>query len=73
MAWILIKAGCSALAIGLTFHDVVGTVVSVDGPSMQPTLNPTTTSSKSVDFVYLNKWSIRQKHKVGRGDVVALE
>ncbi|RWS17329.1 mitochondrial inner membrane protease subunit 2-like isoform X1 [Dinothrombium tinctorium] len=48
----------------------VGSVAKVEGESMQPTLNPDGKRGNS-DYVFLNKWSVRE-FNVSRGQVVAL-
>ncbi|CAG0892536.1 unnamed protein product [Cyprideis torosa] len=63
-------------AVGVTFVDCVGYVAKVEGPSMQPALNPeceTAPSGKRFhsDYVFLNRWAVRNCN-VSRGDVVSL-
>ncbi|XP_043473918.1 mitochondrial inner membrane protease subunit 2-like [Leptopilina heterotoma] len=57
-------------AVGFAFKpcilDTFGTIVRVDGKSMQPTLNPDT---NNVDFIFLNRWAIRN-YDINRGDII---
>lgn len=56
------------IPVGVTFLDCVGYVARVDGVSMQPALNP---SSSNQDYVFLSRWDVRSKN-VQRGDIVSL-
>lgn len=51
----------------VTFLDNVGYVAMVSGVSMQPTLNP----DQKTDYVFLNKWPVRN-FELERGDIVSL-
>lgn len=62
-----LKAVLFGIPIGITFIDTVGYVARVDGVSMQPALNPSSTT----DYVFLSRWSVRF-FDISRGDVVAL-
>jgi signal peptidase I len=54
----------------ITFHDLVGTVIRVKGPSMQPTLNPI--DSDWDDWIVVDKFSIRILRHYQPGSVVVL-
>lgn len=64
---LFLKAALFGIPLGITFVDTVGYVARVDGVSMQPALNPASSS----DYVFLNRWYIKFS-EVSRGDVVAL-
>ncbi|KAG9490204.1 hypothetical protein GDO78_005863 [Eleutherodactylus coqui] len=58
-----------AASVIVTFRDRVATVATVDGVSMQPSLNP---DERYVsDVVLLSRWSV-QSYEVQRGDIVSL-
>ncbi|XP_029156753.1 mitochondrial inner membrane protease subunit 2 isoform X2 [Nylanderia fulva] len=57
------------IPIGFAFCDTVGYVARVDGISMQPALNP---DLRYPDYVFLNRWSIRNQKKIQRGDIVCI-
>lgn len=50
--------------------DYFGSIIRVDGVSMQPTLNPE--GSPSHDWVLVEKFSVKLFHQYHRGDVVVL-
>lgn len=58
---------CWLTPVVVTVNDLVGGFASVQGRSMQPTLNPATSTSN--DLVLVDKLSIRL-FKYSRGDVV---
>ncbi|KZT66011.1 LexA/Signal peptidase [Daedalea quercina L-15889] len=58
------------LPTGIVFTQFFYTVKSVNGRSMQPTLNPDTSPWR--DLVVFDRFSIRTLRKYERGDVVAL-
>lgn len=55
---------------GITFSDLVASVIRIDGLSMQPTLNPA--DSPWSDWVLVQKFSIKLLRQYSRGDVVIL-
>ncbi|KAK7695489.1 hypothetical protein QCA50_000125 [Cerrena zonata] len=59
------------LPMGICFTDMGYTVKTVTGRSMQPTLNPD--SSTWRDVVLFDRWSIVVERKYNRGDIVALK
>lgn len=66
------KLGAVALAaptVTVTFWDCVGSIAKVEGPSMQPVLNPNLNEGKE-DTVYLNAWSAKP-NQYQRGEIVA--
>lgn len=63
-----------AVPVSATFFDMVGTVVAVEGVSMQPVLNPESMAGhqrRSTDYVFLNRWAASSLH-FQRGEVVSL-
>ena len=71
-------------AITVTFVDCVGYIAKVEGPSMQPALNPDSDAddfaafdghswpnTTSSDYVFLSRWAVRN-FDLTRGDVVSL-
>lgn len=65
-----LKRGAAALPVGIAFTDLVASVTRVDGPSMQPTLNPA--GQQACDWVLVEKISSKLFHKYYRGDIVVL-
>jgi mitochondrial inner membrane protease subunit 2 len=59
-----------SLAAGVTFNDLIGSVIRIDGLSMQPTLNPS--GSTWSDWVLVDKISIKLLRQYSRGEVVIL-
>ncbi|GFO44073.1 mitochondrial inner membrane protease subunit 2 [Plakobranchus ocellatus] len=70
MAWFrkLIKGGLIALPSYIAFTDIFYAVRTVDGQSMQPTLNP---DGNNTDFVLLDRWAAAT-HQFERGEIVSL-
>lgn len=67
------------LPIGIAFTDLVASVVQVQGPSMQPTINPdldtsqaSTSGRSSYEWLLVEKISYKLLHTYHRGDVVTL-
>ncbi|KAF8341301.1 uncharacterized protein EI90DRAFT_2905541 [Cantharellus anzutake] len=56
---------------GVLVVDHVGTLKTVSGRSMSPTLNPDT--SKFADVVFVNRWIPQVTNKFSRGEVVVLK
>ena len=56
--------------VTIMFNDLIASFAFVQGPSMQPTLNPSDTSTQ--DIVLLDRMSVNQK-TLRRGDVVVLD
>lgn len=65
LSWCRVKNIFFGVAIGHTIIDTFGTVARVDGISMQPTLNPNSSS----DLVFLSYLPVRF-NSINRGDVV---
>ncbi|CAL1701412.1 unnamed protein product [Somion occarium] len=57
--------------MGICFTELLYTVKSVTGRSMQPTLNPD--SSVWHDIVLFDPWSVKALREYNRGDVVAIK
>ncbi|XP_048252867.1 mitochondrial inner membrane protease subunit 2-like [Haliotis cracherodii] len=57
--------------VTVTFIDLVGCVVKVEGISMQPALNPLGDGRSAVDYVFLNRWAASAYH-FQRGEIVSL-
>lgn len=55
------------LPAGVAVHDMLGSVVRVDGLSMQPTLNAKGTSTP--EWVLVEKFTVKWRHIYRRGDV----
>mmetsp|Transcript_6454 Transcript_6454/g.14333 ORF Transcript_6454/g.14333 Transcript_6454/m.14333 type:complete len:174 (+) Transcript_6454:183-704(+) len=66
----LAKQVAWSLPVAIAIRDLVGNVVQVEGPSMQPTLNPDL--DKSSDWVLVEKVSYKWFHDYRRGDVAVL-
>ncbi|CDZ98392.1 signal peptidase [Phaffia rhodozyma] len=60
------------IPVGIFAIDHVGEVVSVEGSSMSPTLNPDWKETRRRDWIFLNKWHVTWKKPWHRGDVVTL-
>ncbi|KAK7496164.1 hypothetical protein BaRGS_00012574 [Batillaria attramentaria] len=60
-----------AVPVSATFFDLIGTIVSVEGVSMQPVLNPDSARHRSTDYVFLNRWAANSL-QFQRGEVVSL-
>ncbi|KAL8613048.1 hypothetical protein ACOMHN_008817 [Nucella lapillus] len=67
----LAKTVVFAVPVSATFFDLVGTVVAVEGVSMQPVLNPEEAGRKDTDYVFLNRLSASTL-EFQRGEVVSL-
>jgi len=66
------KVVCLGYCVGFTFIGLVGYPASVNGRSMQPTLNPLATAGSNwleMDWVWVNCWRAR-KYALNRGDLV---
>jgi signal peptidase I len=59
-----------AIPAAITFTDVIASVIKVEGASMQPTLNPP--SSSVSDWVLVEKLTIKVWRRYTRGEVVVL-
>jgi len=59
-----------AIPAAVTFTDVIASVIKVEGASMQPTLNPP--SSSVSDWVLVEKLTIKVWRQYTRGEVVVL-
>lgn len=57
-----------SVPVGITFVDVVGSIVKVQGASMQPTLNPE--GSSVCDWVFVEKFTVKVLGQFTKGDVV---
>lgn len=70
--WVKQVAGMVAvcLPVMVTFDDLVGFVGRVDGPSMQPVLNPV--SQRHADLVWIKRWNAYKK-PISTGAVVAIK
>jgi signal peptidase I len=69
------KAVAWSLPIGLAFTDLCASVVQVEGPSMQPTLNPQIRARGArgqQDWILIEKLSYKVLHRYNRGDVAVL-
>ncbi|XP_025106253.1 mitochondrial inner membrane protease subunit 2-like isoform X2 [Pomacea canaliculata] len=60
-----------AVPVSATFFDLFGTVVAVEGVSMQPALNPEDNGKLNTDYVFLNRWSANGL-QFQRGEIVSL-
>ena len=58
--------------VTIMFNDLIASLAFVQGPSMQPTLNPDTSSTSTQDIVLLDRMSANLK-SLRRGDVVVLD
>ena len=56
--------------IAIAANDLIASVMRVDGPSMQPTLNPDL--SQPSDWVLVEKISYKWHHKYERGELAVL-
>lgn len=67
------KTACLGYCAGYTFINLVGYPASVNGKSMQPTLNPAGPSPGSgwlgMDWVWVNCWRAR-RYNLSRGDLL---
>ena len=70
--WEAAKRTALWVPVFLTVRENVASVAVVNGPSMQPTLNPDDGTSWLRDRVLLDRWTIRRGANVERGDVVVL-
>lgn len=61
----------SWVPVAVTFTQAVGSLIVVDGTSMQPTLNPDTNLGWR-DMIFLQKWGFRNGKNLKTGDVVVL-
>ncbi|RUS82122.1 hypothetical protein EGW08_010096 [Elysia chlorotica] len=70
MSWLrkIIKGTLIALPSYVAFTDIFYAVRTVDGLSMQPTLNP---DGNNTDFVLLDRWAAAS-HRFERGEIVSL-
>lgn len=59
-----------SVPVAVAFTDLVGSVIKVEGVSMQPTFNPA--GSRASDWVLVEKLTIKLLHRFTRGDVVVL-
>lgn len=66
----LARRAAWSIPIGITFTDLVGTVIRVEGASMQPTFNPP--ESTSNDWVLVEKVSVKWLHRYERGAIMVL-
>lgn len=55
------------LPLGVAVHDVIGSVIRIDGRSMQPTLNAP--GADMPEWVLVEKVSVKLKHEYERGGV----
>lgn len=64
----------SLLPVTITLTEMVGSLMFVDGRSMQPTLNPESKGSRndSRDLVLVAKWPIKVWRQYRKGDVVVI-
>jgi len=70
--WLITKRICAGAVVGITLSDRVGSVATMHGRSMQPTLNPGEDNPLgflNADLLYLEKLSLRT-YSFSRGDVV---
>ena len=67
--WSAVKQTAVWVPVFIAVRENLASVAVVNGPSMQPTLNPIDQWSR--DRVILNKWTIK-RDTVHRGDVVVL-
>ena len=67
--WAAAKQTALWVPVFITIRENVAGLAVVNGPSMQPTLNPSGQWLR--DRVLLDKWSVRRDN-VHRGDVVVL-
>ncbi|CAM9283910.1 unnamed protein product [Discosporangium mesarthrocarpum] len=67
-----VRGALFAVPVTVAFTDLIGSVSTVRGRSMQPTLNPgaETGDDGSFDVVWQNKWKIRFGNDYSRGSVV---
>ncbi|KAK7102948.1 mitochondrial inner membrane protease subunit 2-like [Littorina saxatilis] len=67
----LAKTVVFAVPVSATFFDLIGTVVAVEGVSMQPVLNPPECGNSNTDYVFLNRLSVNAL-QFQRGEIVSL-
>ena len=72
--WRRLASTLGMLPVAVAINDLVGSVMFVDGRSMQPTLNPEHTGlpGASRDLVLVAKWPIKVWKQYRKGDVVVL-
>jgi inner membrane protease subunit 2 len=72
-AWLFVKRVMAGAVVGVTISDRFGSVATMHGGSMEPTLHPGGNEPfgyLKADLLYLDKLSLRNYNNFVRGDVV---
>ena len=68
--WARVRPVVWAVPVAVTVTDLLGSVIKVEGVSMQPTFNPP--GATGSDWVLVEKLTIKALHRHTRGEVVVL-